>query len=341
MKEFKFNIDYVPPSKWLEDYRMKSCLLQSRFDDFEKWIEKEFDKPASTYIYGGSISGAIAYSFLKIINAINVKGVLDSNYPLPYLHAIDHIIPEDFSYQLDLLFIAVSPIHFDTIMTSFINRLSPKPSICYLFNSNESWRDKKDKLVEEKETPSKELHYSSKPIRSNIIFLGDSLTNGLNSDLERLYKRTGVINQGTDGYRAIDILRNLNSVWKLSPHTFFIMIGINDLLQGSLHQDVYKTYSKIVDIIINNGSTPIIQSTLYLSQHYPSVINIKTINREVRLLNQLLKKMCDYRGLKYIDLNQKMAPKGYLQSDFTSDGIHLNTKGYGVWMNSINVIFPF
>ncbi len=329
--EFTLDIDYIHSSKWLEDYKTKSRCLQLGFKKFGDWIEKKFDRPVLTYIYGGNISGCVAYSFLKTIELLSIKGIIDKNYPLPYLQTLDHRLPEKFNQTVELVFMAVCPTHYNNIQSVFIDQLKHKPVITYMFKNNCGPLYQPRHFSENNNNLSESNH-------SNIIMLGDSLTFGF--DCNKLLKRSDVFSKGAEGDMTMDILGRLDDVLKLNPQIICTMIGINDFIQGSLHIDVFRMYEKIVDKILQKGAKPIIQATLFISGFYLSMVDTITINKEVGCLNSLLKKMCKSRSLVFVDLNRTIAPQGYLPSELTDDGLHLNSEGYQIWTKAIMPLLP-
>jgi lysophospholipase L1-like esterase len=58
--------------------------------------------------------------------------------------------------------------------------------------------------------------------------------------------------------------------------------------------------------------------------------------RKVERLNKGLLQLAAERGMEFIDLNGVLAPGGYLKTDFTMDGIHLNGKAYKIWAERIS-----
>lgn len=338
IKDFTLDLDYIPPSKWLEGYKEKSENLQVRFEKFEDWVGKKFDRKLSTYIYGGNITGCIAYSFLKTIKPLSVEGIIDKNPPMPYLQNLHHILPEKCSEKIGLLFVAVCPTHYNIIKSTFIDNLNSKPVTCYMFKKNPIFLGQEKDISGTNGKLSEQCFNETKLTTSGIVMIGDSLTYGLNCN--KFLNGVEVDNKGSDGNMAMGILSQLDSILEVGPHTICIMIGINDLLQGSLSMDVFRTYNIIVDKIVQKGIKPIIQSTLFISDFYPSVIDTKIINNEVGCLNSLIRTMCESRSLTFVDLNRIIAPKGHLASELTSDGLHLNSDGYQVWSKAILPLLP-
>lgn len=176
--------------------------------------------------------------------------------------------------------------------------------------------------------------------RYKYIMLGDSLTAG--ADWKKFLQRTDVLNMGVGGdmtflqingkkYGVLNRLHGLNNKYKI----IFIMIGINDLMFGKDPTTVFNAYKKIIIKIQSNNITPIIQSTLYITDNKYG-INKKTVNKKVSQLNKLLKNFADKNNILYIDINSEVQTNDEeLNKTLTSDGIHLNKLGYIKWVNKI------
>lgn len=316
------DMGYVHPSKWLEDYNQKSTRLKSQFEAFEDWVGRNFDRAVPTYLYGGSISGCIAFSFLKNIELISVKGVIDNNTPLPYLAGIQHLSPNDFTGEADLIFVSVCPTHYNEIQCSFIRLLNPSPITWFMFRHDLGTKKHKSKTIKKSSVDS------FRASQFKTVMVGDSLTLGFNH--HGLIKKN-IENKGIDGHLTTNVLQRLESCPQLSARQTCVMIGINDLIQGASHKDVFIVYERIIDTLIQKGGLPIIQSTLYVSNKFTSVIDPLLINQEVDCLNALLKKKCSSQSLPFLDLNKTIAPHGHLPFDMTTDGIHLNSRAYKIW----------
>lgn len=165
----------------------------------------------------------------------------------------------------------------------------------------------------------------------NIIMLGDSITDrGLWSELTN---RNDLINRGINGDNTLGLLNRLE-VLNTNAKQIFIMIGVNDLGRGESVDYVYLNYIKILNKIKSNNQTPIVQSILYVGNNFQ-----KKLNPKVEIINTKLEKYCKNSNIKYINLNRFLAPNGFLESNYTNDGIHPNGLGYRVWSDNINQYF--
>lgn len=164
-----------------------------------------------------------------------------------------------------------------------------------------------------------------------IIMLGDSITAGGN--WEQLLKGYNVANYGIPGDTTDGMLLRLEEIYMASPKKIFIMIGTNDtaFINPNLNDDytiitVFNNYQKIVNSLRKNGIEVIIQSTLNVLSE-----NTGRSNAEINRLNNLLKIFCSENDIKYLDINSVLTKNGLLQEQYTSDGLHLNEKGYEQW----------
>jgi len=57
---------------------------------------------------------------------------------------------------------------------------------------------------------------------------------------------------------------------------------------------------------------------------------------QVRKLNEFIKELCSEKQIDYIDLFPLFVDaKNQLQPELTTDGIHLNEKGYDIWKKEL------
>ena len=167
--------------------------------------------------------------------------------------------------------------------------------------------------------------------KTHIIMLGDSITErGLWNELTL---RDDIVNRGISGDTTDGVLKRLKYLNKNSKH-IFIMIGINDILRDKSAEYVFYNYKKILLQLKSKKMIPLIQSTVYVGEKAP-----KYYNNEVKKLNLLLENYARMEHLEYIDLNVKLAPKGFLLKDYSLDGLHLNGKAYLLWTHILKKYF--
>jgi lysophospholipase L1-like esterase len=169
-----------------------------------------------------------------------------------------------------------------------------------------------------------------------IIMLGDSITEGGN--WEELLKGYDAANYGIGGDTATGILYRLPDVYMAHPKKVFLMIGTNDIALYHLRtydnntvETVFENYKEIIESLNERGIEVIVQSTLNVAAE-----RTERPNNEINALNQLLEAYCLEENIKYLNINSALSNNGILQRQYTSDGLHLNKKGYDTWKNKIN-----
>ncbi len=158
--------------------------------------------------------------------------------------------------------------------------------------------------------------------KSDLIFLGDSLTDYHDWSSFGPHHNAGIAGDTTDG-----LLYRLHYTLDKGPTTIIMMIGINDLLQGVPLQQVKEGYARLLDALEK------IDHLILLSNLPVSMMpQTQQINEDVIALNYFLKQKAKESGALYIDLYKAFSDvKGGLIEAYTLDGVHLNEKGYAVW----------
>lgn len=167
---------------------------------------------------------------------------------------------------------------------------------------------------------------------TRIVFLGDSLTeyydwSNLDDDLE-------IENQGISGDTTFGVLNRLEHVLEAHPKKVFLMIGINDLLQGYSKKDIVVHIGSILDKLKTrlNFTTVYVQSLLPVENQDGS----NFYNEEIKQLNQEIRALAEQHKYPYVDLFTLMCDDAeQLKGDCSTDGLHLNDRGYRIWRDAI------
>lgn len=188
-----------------------------------------------------------------------------------------------------------------------------------------------DRHYKTKSSLYRKLNYTQN--QKKIIFLGDSLTE--NGNWSELFQSPNILNRGIQGDTTVGILKRTNDVAVLKPTKIFIMAGINDLSKGSSANSVFSNYERIIKTIKSKSPhTKIyVQSTLPINNKKnggalkPSAI----VN-----FDKDLKNLSEKNDAAFIDLYPLFVDgHGYLKSNLTYDGTHVNGDGYVIWKNAI------
>ena len=171
-----------------------------------------------------------------------------------------------------------------------------------------------------------ELHTIYKLKDVKIVMLGNSITKGVSWNELLGYDK--IVNRGISRDITSKFLLRLDDIISINPKYCFIMGGINDLYDDIPVDTVFSNYLKIINRLIDNNIIPVIQSTLYVSPQWKRHIEK---NEEVAKLNSLLIKLALEKNLLFVNVNNVLSDGKILIDDYTTDGVHLNAKGYKLW----------
>lgn len=167
----------------------------------------------------------------------------------------------------------------------------------------------------------------------NIVFFGDSITNGYK--IEEFYPKNNVINSGTSGDTTENLLERMEDVYKYNPSKVFILIGINDLNRGKSIDEILDNIQRIVNNIKTNRK----YTNIYIESVYPINRNVfedkdysfnnDISNDTIKELNDRLSNLCKENSIQYVDVyNNLIDSEGNLKEDYTREGLHLTDLGY-------------
>ena len=166
----------------------------------------------------------------------------------------------------------------------------------------------------------------------NILLIGDSLL--AQENWNRSLDRNDLKNDAFGGAITQQILWNIERGELVSnPEIVVIDGGINDLLSGVPTQRVLKNYQKIIEVLRKRNIKIIAHLVLYTVEN-------EEINKEVFVLNYLLKEYFESQKIEFIDMNLQLSDQKKLKSNFSIDGIHLKKEAYKIWANELKAKLP-
>jgi lysophospholipase L1-like esterase len=173
-------------------------------------------------------------------------------------------------------------------------------------------------------------------IEGEIIFLGDSITD--RCEWDELFANYSIIRRGISGDITEGVLNRLSEITRRKPSKIFIMIGVNDLRRNyDIDSVIIKNYSQIIRSLQKDTK----ETKIYIQSVLPvnnKVKDAKTTNNNINALNSKLQILAAVNGIKYIDLFDRFIDEeGNLHKDLTSDGLHINGKGYLIWRDVISL----
>jgi hypothetical protein len=160
----------------------------------------------------------------------------------------------------------------------------------------------------------------------NKVLIGDSHFEFFNTPKEYM-------NMGIAGDTTYGLLHRLKPFKLKTVEKMYIQIGINDILTEMKQTTIKTNYLYILDELAKRDIKEVyVISLMPVAKTLPSS---EQINQKVVEINQYIQKLAKDKGVKYIDLYSKLEENGYLKSQLTTDGLHLNEKGYQILKEEI------
>jgi len=175
------------------------------------------------------------------------------------------------------------------------------------------------------------------------VLMGDSIS--LWFPQEFLPGRRTWLNQGISGENSEMMSRRLDALDGAQLETIFVMVGINDLILGIPEKEVARNIEKSVQYLKQQhpDADIIVQSILPHGAERATWEGrdrlLQLPNDRIQAVNTAIAKMAAAEGVHYLDLYPLFANgEGALRPDLTTDGLHLNERGYLVWRTAIALL---
>ncbi|WP_431126118.1 GDSL-type esterase/lipase family protein [Flagellimonas flava] len=179
--------------------------------------------------------------------------------------------------------------------------------------------------------PQRIAEFKKNPLQlGDIVFLGNSITEE-GGDWNEKISRKNAKNRGISGDTSEGVLARMKEVTYFKPTQVFILIGINDLFNEKISgREVFENILKIVEKLEKESpNTEIFVQTILPANTASIVEKIKSTNEFIRLNAQ-------NEGYKIIDLHPLyIGSSDFMNMDYSYDGVHLNEKGYEIWVDTI------
>jgi lysophospholipase L1-like esterase len=174
------------------------------------------------------------------------------------------------------------------------------------------------------------------PGAAQIVFMGDSITEGWSDKAPTLFK-TGRVNRGIGGQTTPQMLvRFRQDVVDLRPPAVHIMAGTNDIAGNtgpSTHEMIQANFMSMTDIALANKIAVIIASIPPASR-FPWKPQVETI-KAIATMNAWLRKYASERGAIYANYDAVLNDgAGGMRNSLAYDGVHPTAAGYAA-MNPV------
>ena len=209
-----------------------------------------------------------------------------------------------------------------------IDHLYPNEGL--VIENHDEWGDGNYKKVI-KEFKSNPLNYG------DIVFLGNSITSG-GKDWSKRLKHPNIRNRGIGGDVTDGVLARIDEITYFKPKAVFLLIGINDLWNNNSPNNPSAEYiaNNIIQIAqVINAETP--KTKIYVQTVLP--IEKEQYKNNILKVNEIIKANEKENPYQIVDLYSIFVNEnGLIRKELSTDGIHLNEKGYDAWVEFIKPI---
>lgn len=172
------------------------------------------------------------------------------------------------------------------------------------------------------------LHYARKTGQfaefsppCEITFIGDSRVEHV--DWNEVLDQSGVCNRGISGDSTTGLVNRLPVSLPRSVKVCVVQAGVNDLWRGVSIDAILRNYHHIIQYVVQERDAELIISAVVLVDEARTGLNAQIVE-----LNAALRRLCVGPRIHWLDLNETIAPNGYLQPLYTDDETHFTGKAY-------------
>ena len=179
---------------------------------------------------------------------------------------------------------------------------------------------------------SRQHQFSLLNSSDRIVMVGDSRID--EGEWDDLLGRDDVANRGISGDTTSGLLSRLDSTFAQEADVCVIQIGINDLMQGSPTERVEQNFRELLRRLAESRRVKktVLTSVLLTGE------KSRDVNAKIQELNAGLRRLTEDVGVTWVDVNERLAPDGFLKREYTNDGTHLTGDGYRLFASALKPV---
>lgn len=184
-----------------------------------------------------------------------------------------------------------------------------------------------------KYTAENESIMASKNTSTNVVFMGDSITEFWKVNDPHFFSSNNFINRGISGQTTPQmLLRFRQDVLNLKPSTVVILAGINDIAENTGPITIEQIMGNIISMVELSKANKInvILCSVLPANKFNWNPKLQPADKVIEL-NQMIAAYAYMNKIAYVDYYATMVDehKG-LQKQYGEDGVHPNKDGYKV-----------
>ncbi|GAP71621.1 beta-lactamase [Candidatus Symbiothrix dinenymphae] len=172
---------------------------------------------------------------------------------------------------------------------------------------------------------------------TDIVFLGNSLTEG--GQWSNYFPKQSIVNRGISGDVAMGIYDRLEQILPYKPKKIFLQTGANDVAHDLSTDSIAGLITQVVDKIRAEAPDTklVLQGSLPINESFGRYKALTNKTEVFPRLNAQLKAMAASRNIEFVNLFPLFTEPNTneLRKELTSDGLHVNSKGYAIWVKAI------
>ncbi len=176
--------------------------------------------------------------------------------------------------------------------------------------------------------------------KKQIVFMGDSITEGWSNFYPEFFKKNNFLNRGISGQTTPQMLiRFKPDVVDLSPVAVVILGGTNDIAGNtglSTIKMITDNIFSMAEIGSKNKMSVFLSSVLPVHKYIWN-LSIKNPAKTILKLNEKIEGYAKSNDLVFIDYYSSMVnERGGMKKEFSDDGVHPNKDGYAIMSDIVS-----